>query len=139
MNKKSQLPRRQKNQTTIWLDRQDNDLIFKPISFEVFSTKGKLKNQDELTYGFCWKFLEELPCVGAIWYAKDNFEAMVHECVHLAHHIIKLKLIKISPFLQEQYNEHGLWTFSKEEKICQIAGAITNKVYINHFTKYANL
>ena len=136
MNTKSQLPKRQKNQTTIWLDNIDNDLISKPICFEVFSTKRPLKHESEMTSGRCWKFFDEFPCVGAIWYIYNNFEAVAHECVHLAHHIAGLKMIKVSQRMRESYNDNGHWIYSREEKVCQISGILIDKINLQHYLKY---
>lgn len=129
MNFKTQLPRKQKNQTTITLNKYNCRILKKPISFEVYSTKNSLKGSNH--DGECFKFYNELPCVGAIWYRRGYFEAMVHECVHLAHHIINLKLVHVPWTMKEDYP-----SMTKEEKICQLSGAISSAIYYEHFLKY---
>lgn len=135
MNSKNQLPRKQKNQIIITLDDFDSPLLKFPISFEVFSTKGYMKRFGDSS-GVCFKFHDELPCVGAIWYMGGYFESMVHECIHLAHHILTLKVTHIPDCLRESYQDAGHFTFPREEKICQLSGAIINAVYNQHFLKY---
>ena len=130
MNFRDQLPRKRINQTTIKLTNFDSPLLKKPITFEVFSTKGNLKSRGDYD-GECFKFYDELPCVGAIWYRRGYFEAMVHECIHLAHHVLALKLIRVPWTMKEDYPN-----MSTEEKICQLSGAISSAIYYEHFLKY---
>lgn len=125
--------RKQKNQETIKLNHIYG-ILAHDISFEVFSTKNRPKYMEEENRGMTWKF-DDKKNIGSIWYMDGDYEAFAHECVHLAHHIIKLGLVKIPKYTKIQYEEKNL-PFGKEETLCYIAGQVIEAAHRGHWLKY---
>jgi len=113
-----------KNKRKHIIIRKDrHSYLNRDISFLLWSTKRSKSG----CRGRCDKFHHEPECDGAIWYQEGDVLALLHECVHLAHHLLAMRCFKVTSTMLSAYDELGHPSISKEEKLCHLIALIQHE------------
>jgi hypothetical protein len=105
---------------TIHLKVSEHPYLRRDVRFILWATKKPKWG----CRGRCWKFYGEPDCDGAIWHVEGDTLALLHECVHLAHHLLRRRVFYTRPAMLRVYDDLGHNKISREEKLCHLVAAL---------------
>lgn len=108
---------------TIIIRKDEHPYLKRDVRFILWSTQKRKWG----CRGRCWKFFGEKDCDGAIWHVTGDTLALLHECVHLAHHLLRCGVFYSYPAMLREYDDKGHNEISREEKLCHLVAAVQHE------------